>query len=352
MNENKSSFNSDGVERNDTNFPEFSAEKFVDELLTEGEKFTCDETSDSYNDHFEIPPFYDESLYKKGQDFIHNNITSFLVTSLFGLLALGCRPTLKLLILTQKSCTPLKAYKRYLATNLYMQDWYNHDFKPGSKSWRALGIVRKMHNSASKLGHQKLDYRINQMEMAITQFGFIGFAVVRGKYIGLYEASEEDLKGVIHLWRVIGYALGIEDRFNICRESVKETKEIFEELLKRVFIPGMQQIGEDYYDSAEALVGGLQGMTPGLRLDVLLHLLHMVMDGHNDITKSAKDHLAPLDESGLAKLKLLMNIQWAMQYRVFRFFIDKFYYSMIWCWRNFPIAAYWKFGIKDAKIKI
>ncbi|GJQ82408.1 hypothetical protein Trydic_g11823 [Trypoxylus dichotomus] len=35
---------------------------------------------------------------------------------------------------------------------------------------------------------------------------------------------------IVHFWRVICHLLGIEDRFNICRESLSETKAVFNEI--------------------------------------------------------------------------------------------------------------------------
>lgn len=48
--------------------------------------------------------------------------------------------------------------------------------------------------------------------MALTQFGFMGYVIVKGPQIGIHNATHEELEGLIHLWRVVGYILGIEDR--------------------------------------------------------------------------------------------------------------------------------------------
>lgn len=48
--------------------------------------------------------------------------------------------------------------------------------------------------------------------MALTQFGFMGFAVCRTKLVGIYGADEKDLEDFIHVWRVIGHVMGIEER--------------------------------------------------------------------------------------------------------------------------------------------
>lgn len=54
--------------------------------------------------------------------------------------------------------------------------------------------------------------RITQKDMALTQFGFMGYALARPKEIGIYNATREELESLIHIWRVVGYILGMEDR--------------------------------------------------------------------------------------------------------------------------------------------
>lgn len=72
--------------------------------------------------------------------------------------------------------------------------------------------MRYRHNSASKKGCAAGLGRISQKDMALTQFGFMGYAIVKGPEIGIHNASREELEGLVHLWRVLGYVLGIDDR--------------------------------------------------------------------------------------------------------------------------------------------
>lgn len=48
--------------------------------------------------------------------------------------------------------------------------------------------------------------------MALAQFGFMGFTLLGGDYLGVNNNFEE-LEGLIHFWRVIGSMLGMEDKF-------------------------------------------------------------------------------------------------------------------------------------------
>lgn len=78
--------------------------------------------------------------------------------------------------------------------------------------WKSLKVVRQMHNSASNSGCSAALNRISQKDMALTQLGFMGFSIARPKFFGIYNTTDEEWKAFIHVWRVIGYLLGIEDR--------------------------------------------------------------------------------------------------------------------------------------------
>lgn len=72
--------------------------------------------------------------------------------------------------------------------------------------------VKDKHNSVSKRCCNAGLGRISQKDMALTQYGFMGYALAMREKIGLH-AKEEDLRALVHVWRVIGYVMGIEDRF-------------------------------------------------------------------------------------------------------------------------------------------
>lgn len=72
--------------------------------------------------------------------------------------------------------------------------------------------VKRRHNLASKSGANCGLQRISQKDMALTQFGFMGFALARNRFIGLKIVDVNEYKGFVHLWRVVGHLLGIEER--------------------------------------------------------------------------------------------------------------------------------------------
>ncbi|XP_011877754.1 PREDICTED: uncharacterized protein LOC105567468 [Vollenhovia emeryi] len=52
---------------------------------------------------------------------------------------------------------------------------------------------------------------LNQSDMAAIQFSFVGIILLYPHELGIH-ANEEDLEAFCHVWRSIGYLLGIEDQ--------------------------------------------------------------------------------------------------------------------------------------------
>lgn len=80
--------------------------------------------------------------------------------------------------------------------------------------WKSLSEVRHRHNSASRRSAKTGASRVTQRDMALTQFGFIGFILAEPKKLGIqFPEYERDIEGFVHFWRVIGWMLGIEDKY-------------------------------------------------------------------------------------------------------------------------------------------
>lgn len=54
--------------------------------------------------------------------------------------------------------------------------------------------------------------KLNQGEMIATQFAFIGLFILYPKFFGAHYATDEELEAFCHVWRGLGYLLGIDDR--------------------------------------------------------------------------------------------------------------------------------------------
>lgn len=104
----------------------------------------------------------------------------------------------------------MTAYKRYIQTIYHTLVWFRHDLKPGTKAWKSLSAVRKLHFSASNSAQKANIGMISQKDMAITQYGFIGFSILSQKETGV-QGTREQIEDYCHFWRVLGHIIGIKD---------------------------------------------------------------------------------------------------------------------------------------------
>lgn len=128
-----------------------------------------------------------------------------------GLLAILAIPSiLQVLAHTNKSSSDLAAYRRYMKTIYHTLTWFRHDLKPGTGAWKSIETVRKFHHFASRSATNANVGIISQKDMAITQYGFVGFAILSSRELGV-QAKRQNMEDFCHFWRVLGNLFGIKD---------------------------------------------------------------------------------------------------------------------------------------------
>ncbi|XP_076382918.1 uncharacterized protein LOC117221202 isoform X2 [Megalopta genalis] len=161
----------------------------------------------------ELPDFFDEKKFLDGQRMFHNNVFTMMIAKLCGLLSLFAVPSIKnVLAFTKQSGTPCASFHRYVSTILHTWAWYGKRPEIERQFLDSLKIVRKKHCVAFRRSCEAGLSRVTQLDMALAQFGFMGFTLLAGDYLGVNNSSEE-LEGLIHFWRVVGSMLGMEDKF-------------------------------------------------------------------------------------------------------------------------------------------
>uniref|UniRef100_A0A182MVA1 ER-bound oxygenase mpaB/mpaB'/Rubber oxygenase catalytic domain-containing protein n=1 Tax=Anopheles culicifacies TaxID=139723 RepID=A0A182MVA1_9DIPT len=188
-----------------------------------------------------LPTWFDEAKFKRGQKFYSDNRFGILQGNFCGLaVLLSDQKGLRILEHTKKSSTTETARKRYISTFMHMNDWYECELAPGSKSWKSLSQVRRMHLSASNSAKKRSLGFINQSEMALTTFGFMGFPVLRPHLLGIRHDNREDREAFVHFWAVIGFMLGVQDEFNMCLFPLEVVEMICHTVIRYVFVPSLQ----------------------------------------------------------------------------------------------------------------
>lgn len=128
-----------------------------------------------------------------------------------GLLSIIAIPSiLAVLVHTKKSSSDITAYKRYMQTIYHTLSWFRNDLRPETSAWKSLAAVRKFHFSASRSAAVASVGIVSQKDMAITQYGFLGFTILTQKETGI-QANKQEIEDFIHFWRVLGYLIGIRD---------------------------------------------------------------------------------------------------------------------------------------------
>lgn len=149
--------------------------------------------------------------HRSAQRFFRNNFYAFMFAMYVGLLAILAIPSiLDVLVHTNKSSSDVTAYRRYMQTIYHTLSWFRNDLKPGTNAWKSLEAVRKFHFSASRSAVNANVGIISQKDMAITQYGFIGFGILTYRELGI-QAKDKDIEDFCHFWRVLGNLIGIGD---------------------------------------------------------------------------------------------------------------------------------------------
>ncbi|KAK6635840.1 hypothetical protein RUM44_001094 [Polyplax serrata] len=210
----------------------------------------------------ELPEWFDKEKFRRGQQFFNANYYALFVSKLCGLFVILAIPrVLKILTMTRKSSTPSTAFKRYMSTLGHMLTWYNEDITDKeSGAYKSLKAVYAKHSMANKRGLSEKNGSVSQSSLAITQFGFMGFGLLMQDKLGISVRDPKDLEGFIHFWRTIGHMIGIEDRYNICRGTVEETKETCRRVLKEILWPVLKSPSQEFREMTSALLKGMWAM--------------------------------------------------------------------------------------------
>ncbi|RZF34928.1 hypothetical protein LSTR_LSTR011422 [Laodelphax striatellus] len=270
------------------------------------------------------PPWFDSSKFELGQRFACKYYACISFAETCSLLALflfddGLKP----LVWTGASGTPYTAFRRYLSTAVKVKSWFETDlFKEGSVGHTSIRTVNAMHSqvsralndnqvpatwhpppptpaaqnccavapvlrSAAHLAQASSVRRrqpvrpvvyLSQCSLSVTQWGFVGMIVTYPAQFGAANASQEELEGFLHLWRVIGYLLGIEDQFNFCDGSLEEVRERSRALTSEWIVPELGRVSDEWEHYCRCMCRGVSFYVRDVCFEVVLAYLCWTLD--------------------------------------------------------------------------
>ncbi|XP_067132527.1 uncharacterized protein [Centruroides vittatus] len=158
--------------------------------------------------------------------------------------------------------------RRYISTVNHVRKWYTGDiWNSEDPAHKSLLIVRNMHKKiADKTNKQFSDGSFmfgSQFAMAMTQFAFVGLITLFPTKLAI-DWNKEDTECFLHFWRCIGYLLGMEDQYNICKGSYENVTLLFNEILEKEIKPGIKKPLEESVQMARDIVTTFRCVNPML----------------------------------------------------------------------------------------
>lgn len=143
-------------------------------------------------------------------------------------------------------------------------------------------------------------------------------------------------------------------RYNICRDSVTETREICEELINRVFRVEYNKRDKDFLSMSSALINGMWHVQPLLNVNVMMayihkRLLELNSNSANPNCDSYMRQMSTFERFYFNYIKYSMHYK---QYSIIRLMSNWLQYLALWFMQNFPFLAYYRFGIANTLVRI
>jgi hypothetical protein len=119
--------------------------------------------------------------------------------------------------------SPLTTAQRYKATGLIVTDWFRYPLDdPDSPARQGLYAVRFMHSFARRHTGHVFDrsrgegIALSQYDLGEVLLGFTGACLaIMENDMGMGRFAPADREAMVHVWRLIGWHLGILDEFNV-----------------------------------------------------------------------------------------------------------------------------------------
>lgn len=209
----------------------------------------------------------DEKLSLEGKQFFQDNFFMTLVNMFLGLYSILYIPNIaRILNITGKSGSTALSFQRYLSTLTHAIQWFqsSEDMKLSLKQVLTLhraGSFRGQKEELDNTGQREISKGITQFDMVITQWGFIGPALVFNHRIPFYSQGDSE-EGFIYIMYMVGKSLGILDQYNLCSGTVQQTKQRCNLILRQVLQPCLENRTDLSEQMTFHLLNGINVLNP------------------------------------------------------------------------------------------
>ncbi|CAK1590417.1 unnamed protein product [Parnassius mnemosyne] len=227
----------------------------------------------------ELPEWFNEDKFNQARRFYWHNCYGLTSAMLLGMVNVLAVPSiLRILVGARRSDDVYPAFKRYVSTFLHAISWFESDLKPGSWSWESLLKVRRRHIRMTLAAKVKGQGLISQRDLVLTQFGFVGLTVLKPDKFGIQTLEDGDWEAYNQFWRVIGFMIGIKERYNICQRTIEETRQVCRLIVQRVYTPCLNDPPEYFEYMARIMLEGVSSSNPTVDTPSLLYWTKYLTD--------------------------------------------------------------------------
>lgn len=267
---------------------------------------------------------------------------------------------LRVLLFTNRSTNPTSAYKRFKRNIMHIYAWYQYDLKPETKAWKSIQDVRTIHYKISKNSSEGGAGIISQKDMVLTQLAFMGFSLSKARFLGI-RGTYEQFDAFAHLWRVLGHLLGIEERFNLCAETLEGTLSRIEAVTSQIIVPALKNVDSDFYMYSKSAFEGIWCFNPEINFEATLLFTRRFLGISDYRYFEGESRWGDATErvyknaSLYAKFRFRANLliyQYLTKYFVVRWTLNLLQIFVTKFLEYFPVLAIYKFGKKHAYVKI
>jgi hypothetical protein len=203
---------------------------------------------------------------------------------------------LEVLIFTNTSNSVAKDVQRYGETAAYLTTWCTGDpMNQSSPAFKSTQDVRTYHDAVRKritpvLPPIEKEW-MTQYDMGVVQTAFLSMFAPTQTFGWTFTDEEQD--DFIQLWRVIGYQLGIDDRFNVATLGQTAVHTIINDLYQQIIIPGLTNPPAEYNEMAGYFVGMMNLACLGFPCFTVPSVVGIAIVGYGDPIPST---LSKLDQ--------------------------------------------------------
>lgn len=134
-------------------------------------------------------------------------------------------------------------------------------------------------------------------------------------------------------------------RFNICKESIEETKAICNEIALKIMVPATSKCQKPYTDMCQYLINGLWPLNPFLEFDSFMFYMKATLSYDRELISQNNVMYKSLKWDARLRLQVILITIDLMKFSLVRIVLNYLQVFAFWLSKRWPFLAYWKYGI-------